>query len=128
MIQTPNSNGKSSMCEKNFCRRESSRVSEMENKVKELEAKVLKLETELYFCHRNNRIVDEVQNMVVDSLSYWLPFVVVNNVSVNMSEDVSGDFRNTLDVSFIFRSFQSPLNVYQFIVYCHNANIIKNYN
>ena len=56
----------------------------------------------------NDNIVDEVQNMIVDSLSYWLPFVVVNDVSVNMSEDVSGDFRNTLEVSIIFSLTQDP--------------------
>ena len=31
------------------------------NFTKELEAKVLELETALYFCHRNNKIEDEVQ-------------------------------------------------------------------
>ena len=32
----------------------------LEKKVKELEARVKELETELYFCYRNNRIEKEV--------------------------------------------------------------------
>ena len=36
-------------------------VEEFENKIKELESKIQELETALYFCHRNNRIEDEVQ-------------------------------------------------------------------
>ena len=35
---------------------------ELQEKVKELEEKVIKLETELYFCYRNNKIEKEVDD------------------------------------------------------------------
>ena len=37
------------------------REAKLENELKKAKQKIDKLETDLYFCHRNNRIVDEVQ-------------------------------------------------------------------
>ena len=37
------------------------RESQLEAKLEEAKQKIDELETELYFCNRNNRLVDEVQ-------------------------------------------------------------------
>ena len=39
-----------------------SKQSELEDEVKELKSKVDELETELYFCYRNNKIEKEIND------------------------------------------------------------------
>ena len=56
----------------------------------------------------STEVVDQVQTSVVDSIGFWLPFVKVRNIQVNMSEQLDGDFRSTMDVKIDFSLKQDP--------------------
>ena len=43
-----------------------------------------------------------IQSEITDLISYWLPFVKVNDIIVKMSEAQSGDYRNLMGVSINF--------------------------
>jgi len=47
-------------------------------------------------------MVVQVQDVLMEGLTYWLPFIRINNIDVKMSEEARGDFRNTLEVSIDF--------------------------
>ena len=53
-------------------------------------------------------LVSEIQATVADSLKYWLPFIIVNNVIVKMSDNLSGDFKNTMEISIHFSLAKDP--------------------
>tara|TARA_Y100000593_G_C4280324_1_gene322454 strand:- start:1005 stop:1445 length:441 start_codon:yes stop_codon:yes gene_type:complete len=53
-------------------------------------------------------IVAEIQNTVKDSMNYWLPFVSLDDISVKMSDNKAGDFRNTMELSVHFHLKKDP--------------------
>ena len=50
----------------------------------------------------SEELVMEIQDVVNEGLNYWLPFVKINNIFVQMSDNDSGDSRNILEVSVDF--------------------------
>ncbi len=56
----------------------------------------------------NQDVVDQVKNVIFESMNYWLPFCVVNNIEVKMSEIESGDFRSTMNISVNFSLKKDP--------------------
>ena len=56
----------------------------------------------------SNDLVSDIQNLIVESMSYWLPFVQINNIDVRMSENESGDMRSTMKVSIDFSLKKDP--------------------
>ena len=53
-------------------------------------------------------LVEEVKVTISESISYWLPFIKINNIHVQMSENETGDFRNLMEVIIHFSLNQSP--------------------
>ena len=53
-------------------------------------------------------LVIRIQNTIVDSMNYWLPFVILNDINVNMSQSEAGNFRNTLEISVHFSLKKDP--------------------
>ena len=52
--------------------------------------------------------VVQIQDAVNESMNFWLPFVVVNNVDVKMSDNQTGDFRSVMEVSVTFSLQKDP--------------------
>ena len=53
-------------------------------------------------------LVTDIQNVVLESLTYWLPFIIVKNITVKMSDNESGDFRSTIEISITFGLQKDP--------------------
>jgi phage baseplate assembly protein W len=53
-------------------------------------------------------IVSQVQNTIVESMNYWLPFVLLRDIKVRMSEVTAGNLNNTMEVSVIFSLRKDP--------------------
>ena len=53
-------------------------------------------------------VVDGVSQAIYEAVNYWLPFVMIKNIEVNMSEIQSGDFRSTLEVKVTFSLNRDP--------------------
>tara|TARA_R100001377_G_scaffold57602_1_gene34371 strand:- start:319 stop:771 length:453 start_codon:yes stop_codon:yes gene_type:complete len=47
-------------------------------------------------------LVDDIKNTVADSVSFWLPFVELTDIKVQMSETQGSDFASLLEISIIF--------------------------
>ena len=67
----------------------------------------LELKRRLFEPFSSDLVVD-VQNLIVESMNYWLPFVQVNDIDVRMSENESGDMRSTMFVSIDFSLKKDP--------------------
>ena len=61
-------------------------------------------------------IVLQIQNVIVESMNYWLPFVVVNNIRVKMSDNEFGDFRSVMEISIDF-SLKKDLDAHASVNY-----------
>ena len=46
--------------------------------------------------------VVKVQDQIIESINYWLPFVQLNDIQVNMSDDNSDVGRSTMKISVHF--------------------------
>ena len=53
-------------------------------------------------------LVVEIQNTIVESMNFWLPFVQLNDVRVKMSDDNSDVGRSTMKISVDFSLKQDP--------------------
>ena len=53
-------------------------------------------------------VVTQVQNVIIESMNYWLPFVKLNNITVKMSDNNAGDFRNTMEINVYFSLNKDP--------------------
>lgn len=53
-------------------------------------------------------VVQGVQQTIIDTLNYWMPFVEVNDIQVKMSDTLAGDFRSTMEVSIDFSLKKDP--------------------
>ena len=56
----------------------------------------------------NEDVVTGIQQSITDTLNYWMPFVQVNDIQVNMSENTTGDFLSAMDVSIDFSLKKDP--------------------
>ena len=53
-------------------------------------------------------LVVQIQNTVMGSIKYWLPFVKLNRVDVKMSANETGDFKNTMEIDIHFNLKKDP--------------------
>ena len=53
-------------------------------------------------------VVVQVQDTIVESMNFWLPFVQLNDIRVKMSDDNSDVGRSTLEISVDFSLKQDP--------------------
>ena len=56
----------------------------------------------------NQDLIDGVSTSIVESISYWLPFVTIESIDVRMSDNTSHDYRNVLNVSIAFHLKKDP--------------------
>ena len=54
-------------------------------------------------------LVVQVQDTIVESMNFWLPFVQLNDIRVKMSDDNSDVGRSTMEISVDFSLKQDPL-------------------
>ena len=54
-------------------------------------------------------LVVQVQDTIVESMNFWLPFVQLNDIRVKMSDDNSDVGRSTLEILVDFSLKQDPL-------------------
>jgi len=52
--------------------------------------------------------IDTIRSSIVDSINFWLPFVLINNINVNLSDNQAGDFKNLLEISITFSLKADP--------------------
>ena len=50
----------------------------------------------------------QVQDIILESVNYWLPFVNLNDIQVKMSDNESGDFRSAMEISINFSLKRDP--------------------
>ena len=53
-------------------------------------------------------LVVQVQDTIVESMNFWLPFVQLNDIRVKMSDDNSDVGRSTMEISVDFSLKQDP--------------------
>ena len=53
-------------------------------------------------------IVDEVKQVLIDAIAYWMPFLIVKNMVVNMSNPDNEIARNTMELTVSFALKMSP--------------------
>ena len=56
----------------------------------------------------NEDIMLQVQDVVVESINFWLPFININSIVVKMSDNQSGDFKSVMEISINFSLTQNP--------------------
>ena len=50
----------------------------------------------------SNEVVDNIGSVIVEAMNHWMPFVQINDIRVKMSDNESGDFKSTMEVSVDF--------------------------
>jgi phage baseplate assembly protein W len=53
-------------------------------------------------------IIFQVQDTIMRSIKYWLPFINLNDIQVKMSDNESGDFRSVMEVKIDFNLKKDP--------------------
>ena len=53
-------------------------------------------------------IVEEIRIVITDSINYWMPFLLINDINVKMNESNEGELRNTMDIILNFSLKQDP--------------------
>ena len=53
-------------------------------------------------------LVDEIKIVITESINYWMPFISINLIDVNMHPSQRGEFRNTMDIKIDFALRQDP--------------------
>ena len=56
----------------------------------------------------SEELVVRVQDVVTQSINYWLPFININSIIVKMSDNQSGDFKNTMEIFIEFNLKKDP--------------------
>ena len=60
------------------------------------------------FEQYDSDIIMKVQNTLMESINYWLPFLLIKNIDVEMSKNESGEGKNTMIISVIFSLKKDP--------------------
>ena len=50
----------------------------------------------------SDEVVNNIEDTIVEAMDYWMPFVQINDIRVKMSDNESGDFKSTMEVSVDF--------------------------
>ena len=53
-------------------------------------------------------LVVQIQDTIIESMNFWLPFVQLNDIQVKMSDDNSDVGRSTMEISVDFSLKQDP--------------------
>mgnify|MGYP001360002304 CR=1 FL=1 len=53
-------------------------------------------------------IVEEVKDVLIEAIAYWMPFLIVTQMDVKMSDSQSDIHRNTMELTVHFALQQSP--------------------
>lgn len=53
-------------------------------------------------------IIGEIQQVIKESINYWLPFLLIKKINVVMSEDEGGNSKNTMEITINFALQQNP--------------------
>ena len=53
-------------------------------------------------------MVDEIKIVITESINYWMPFVLINLIEIDMHPSERGDFRNTMNIKIRFALKQDP--------------------
>tara|TARA_Y100001963_G_scaffold159984_1_gene266703 strand:- start:1264 stop:1704 length:441 start_codon:yes stop_codon:yes gene_type:complete len=53
-------------------------------------------------------MVTEIKGVIHDSIQTWLPFLIIKNIQVKMSEITTGETRNTLEIQVDFSLNRNP--------------------
>ena len=56
----------------------------------------------------SEELVVQVQDTIVESMNDWMPFVQLDDIKVKMSDNQTGDFRSTMEISIHFSLKQDP--------------------
>ena len=51
---------------------------------------------------------EEVAEVIREAIEYWLPFLLIRDIEINMSESQSGNLRNTMNIKIHFALQQNP--------------------
>jgi len=53
-------------------------------------------------------ITFQVQEAIMSSINYWLPFINLSDIQIKMSDNESGDFRSVMEVKIDFNLKKDP--------------------
>lgn len=53
-------------------------------------------------------IVDDIKIVIMESINYWMPFILINLIEVKMDESNAGEFRSTMNITIDFALKQDP--------------------
>tara|TARA_Y100000310_G_C20010817_1_gene502862 strand:+ start:66 stop:506 length:441 start_codon:yes stop_codon:yes gene_type:complete len=53
-------------------------------------------------------VITGIQDSLIETFSYWLPFVTINDINVQMSERTEGTLKNTMLISVDFSLKKDP--------------------
>ena len=56
----------------------------------------------------SEEIIIEIKDIIETSLNYWMPFVVINDIQVKMSDEQTHEGRSTIEVSINFSLKRDP--------------------
>ena len=56
----------------------------------------------------NADLVSQIQNVVTESINYWMPFLVIRNIDVWMDDDISGDYKHKMNIKVEFFINKDP--------------------
>ena len=47
-------------------------------------------------------LADEIKVVIIDTVSFWLPFVEIKSINVRMSDNQGADFTSLMEISIVF--------------------------
>ena len=53
-------------------------------------------------------VVVQIQDTIVESMNFWMPFVQLNDIRIKMSDDIGDIGRSTMEISVDFSLKQDP--------------------
>ena len=56
----------------------------------------------------DDEVIFSIQNDIVESFKRWLPFVNIQDIQINMSNDDTSFSKNKLDIKIVFNITQDP--------------------
>ncbi len=52
--------------------------------------------------------IEEIQEVISESINYWLPFLLIKDIEIGMAQNESEPFRNTMEIKIDFSLDQNP--------------------
>jgi phage baseplate assembly protein W len=60
------------------------------------------------FEQYDDDMVVNIQNTLMESINYWLPFLMIKNIDVEMSKNETGEGKNTMVITVVFTLKKDP--------------------